>query len=137
MTKIVNVLRYVLLAVAALVASGAANAVELGTRTSSLGGVTVNVTAKSVAPGAAVWEFDVALNTHSQDLSDDLVKNSVLIEAKGARHAPLAWEGAPPGGHHRSGVLRFKGLAKLPDAIELQIRRPGEPAPRSFRWDLK
>ncbi|MDH3321033.1 MAG: hypothetical protein OEO84_15290 [Betaproteobacteria bacterium] len=132
-----NVLRGLFFLVAALIASGVVNAVELGTRTNSEGGVTVSVKAKNVAPGAAVWEFDVALNTHSQDLSDDLVKNSVLIDAKGARHEPLAWEGAPPGGHHRSGVLRFKGLVKLPGAVELQIRRPGEPAPRSFRWDLK
>jgi hypothetical protein len=137
MTVNVNVFRYLLFAVAALVASGIATAAELETRTSSMGGVTVNVTAKSVAPGAADWEFGVVLTTHSGDLSDDLVKDSVLIDAKGGRHAPLAWEGASPGGHHRSGVLRFKGLAKLPDAIELQIRRPGEAAPRSFRWKLK
>jgi hypothetical protein len=131
-----NLSRSIFLLVAALMASDAANAGELGTRTSNAGGVTVSVKAKSVEPGAAVWEFDVALNTHSQDLGDDLVKNSVLVEANG-RHEPLAWEGAPPGGHHRSGTLRFKGLAKLPDAIELQIRRPGEPAPRSFRWKLR
>jgi hypothetical protein len=132
-----NLLRGLLVLVAALVASGAASSAELGMRSSSAGGVTVSVKAKDLAPGAAVWEFEVALNTHSQDLSDDLVKNSALIDAKGGRHTPLAWEGAPPGGHHRSGVLRFKGLAKLPDAVELQIRRPGEAEPRSFRWKLK
>lgn len=137
MTAVINVFRCLLLAVAALMASGVASAAELGTRTSSAGGVTINVTAKSVAPGAAVWEFEVVLDTHSQDLSDDLLKTAVLVDAKGGRHAPLAWQGAPPGGHHREGVLRFKGLAALPDAIELQIRRPGEAAPRSFRWKLK
>ena len=137
MAKIVNALRCLLLAGAALMASGAANAAELGTRASSMGGVTVKVTPKSVEPDAAAWEFAVVLDTHSQDLSDDLMKNSVLVDAQGVRHAPLAWEGSPAGGHHRSGALRFKGLATLPEAIELQMRRPGEPAPRSFRWKLK
>ena len=79
----------------------------------------------------------MVLDTHSQDLSDDLLKTAVLVDAQGGRHAPLAWQGAPPGGHHREGVLRFKGLGALPDAIELQIRRPGEAAPRAFLWKLK
>jgi hypothetical protein len=70
-------------------------------------------------------------------LSDDLVKSSVLLDARGARHAPIAWEGAPPGGHHREGVLRFKALGPAPGAFELQIRRPGESAARVFRWTLK
>jgi len=121
---------------AAIFATGAA-AADLGARTSSAGGVSVSVTPKVVAPAAAAWEFSVALNTHTQDLSDDLVKTAALIDARGGRHAPTAWEGAPPGGHHRSGILRFKGLGAQSGTIELQIRRTGEAAPRSFRWTLK
>ncbi|MDH4175379.1 MAG: hypothetical protein OEZ09_11055 [Betaproteobacteria bacterium] len=135
--RAVQTLRKMLVAAAVLVIAAAAYAAELGTRSSSVGGVTVKVTPKSVEPGAAAWEFAVVLDTHSQDLSDDLMKNSVLVDAQGVRHAPLAWEGSPPGGHHRSGELRFKGMAIQPDAIELQMRRPDEPAPRSFRWKLK
>ena len=114
-----------------------AHAADLSPRTSNAAGVSVSVTPKLVAADAPAWEFGIALNTHSQDLSDDLVKNSVLIDSRGARHAPVAWAGSPPGGHHRSGVLRFKGLGAQADAIELQIRRPNEAAPRSFRWKLK
>ena len=125
-----------LLLAAALLAWGVALAADLATRTSSAAGVTVSVTPKVVAPGAAAWEFSVTLNTHSQDLGDDLVKSSVLVDSRGARHVPVAWEGSPPGGHHRSGVLRFKGLGAQADAIELQIRRANEAAPRSFRWKL-
>jgi hypothetical protein len=132
-----NVLRGILAAMAALVVAGAAGAAELETRTSSAAGVTVKVTPKDVAPDAAAWVFAVVLDTHSRDLSDDLVKNAVLLDARGARHAPIAWEGAPPGGHHREGVLRFKGLGPAPGAFELQIRRPGEGAARVFRWNLK
>ena len=68
--------------------------------------------------------------------SNDLAKSAVLIDKSGARHLPLAWDGAKPGGHHREGVLRFKPLSPLPDSIELQVMRPGEPTPRSFRWKL-
>ena len=101
----VQSLRQVLLAAAALVIAGAAFAAELETRSSSAAGVTVKVTPKGVAPGSATWAFVVVLDTHSRDLSDDLVKRSVLLDAQGARYSPLAWEGAPPGGHHRAGVL--------------------------------
>jgi hypothetical protein len=132
-----NALRGVLAAGAALVVMGAAGAAGLETRTSSAAGVTVKVTPKDVAPGSATWVFAVVLDTHSQDLSDDLVKSSSLLDARGGRQAPLAWEGAPPGGHHREGVLRFKALGPAPGAFELQIRRPGESAARVFRWDLK
>jgi hypothetical protein len=132
-----GVLRSLLFLSAALFALGAATAAELGPRTSSAAGVTVKVTPKRVAADAAAWELAVVLDTHSQDLGDDLLRNSVLVDGRGGRHVPLAWEGAPPGGHHRAGVLRFEGLGTLPEGIELQIRRPGEPAPRVFRWKLK
>ena len=126
-----------LLACAALVAPGAAAATELGPRTSSASGVTVKVTPKRIAPDASAWEFAVVLDTHSQDLGDDLLRNAALVDRQGARQAPLAWDGAAPGGHHREGVLRFKGQRALPEVIELQIRRPGESAPRVFRWKLQ
>jgi len=114
----------------------AGSARELEQRTSSAAGVTVKVTPKSVAPAVAAWEFGVVLDTHSQALDDDLVKSAVLVDSQGVRHAPLAWEGAAPGGHHREGVLRFKPLSPFPDAFELLISRPGEAQPRVFRWAL-
>jgi len=132
----IGFLRGLLFLAAATLAAGAA-AADLGARSSSAGGVSVSVTPKVVSPNAAAWEFSVALNTHTQDLSDDLMKNAVLVDAQGGRHSPIAWEGAPPGGHHRSGILRFKGLCAQAEAIELQIQRTGEAAPRSFRWKLK
>lgn len=137
MTTAMKALSGALVAMAALAFAGAVGAAELETRSSSAAGVTVKVTPKDVTPGSATWAFTVVLDTHSRDLSDDLVKDSVLVDARGTRYSPIAWEGAPPGGHHRQGVLRFKALGPAPGAFELQIRRTGESAARSFRWTLK
>jgi hypothetical protein len=110
---------------------------DLAVQTSSARNVTVKVTPQNVANDANTWDFAIVLDTHSADLNDDLVKSSLLLDGAGGRHAPLAWDGAPPGGHHREGVLRFKPISPRPQAIELQISRAGEDAPRSFRWQLK
>jgi hypothetical protein len=125
-----------LVAATLLLNNAPAPAAELNARSSSASGVTVKVTPKDVSPQAAVWTFAVVLDTHSQDLRDDLARNAALVDARGVRHTPLAWEGAPPGGHHRAGVLRFKGLGAQAGALELQIQRAGEQAPRVFRWTL-
>ena len=97
----------------------------------------MKVTPKVLAPDAPTWEFAVVLDTHSQDLADDLTKSAAIVAPGGARYSPVAWDGAPPGGHHREGVLRFQPVTPAPPAVELQIQRPGESAPRVFRWDLK
>ncbi len=126
-----------LLIVAIVFAPAAPAQPALDAQTSNARGVTIKVTPKSLAAGAAAWEFAVVFDTHSGSLDDDLVKSAVLLDGSGARQAPLGWQGAPPGGHHREGVLRFRPLAPPPAAIELQIARAGEPAPRSFRWRLR
>lgn len=114
-----------------------AAAAELGAQKSTNRGVTVTVTPQNLSRGAKTWDFKVVLDTHSTELSDNLVKTTVLLDGTGGRYTPVAWDGAAPGGHHREGVLRFKPLAAQPQAIELQIMRPGESAPRLFRWQLK
>ena len=124
-------------ALAAGLLSGTGVFAQLEARTSTAEGVTVKVTPKVLAAEAAAWEFAVVLDTHTQELSDDLSKASAIVDANGARRSPTSWEGAAPGGHHREGVLRFEALKPRPAAVELQIQRPGESAPRSFRWDLK
>lgn len=119
-----------------LLAAGAAQA-ELATQKSSANGVTIAVTPVNLAAGAQTWDFSVVLDTHSQDLSDDLVKSALLRDDKGSEFRPLAWEGAAPGGHHRKGVLKFNPVAPTPRELELRIRRPGEAQARIFRWELK
>jgi hypothetical protein len=110
---------------------------HLATQTSSARSVTVKVTPQNVAGDAKMWSFAIVLDTHSAALNDDLVKSSLLIDSTGGRFTPVAWDGAPPGGHHREGVLRFKPVSPQPQSIEIQITRNGEDTPRSFRWQLK
>ncbi len=112
-------------------------AAELGVQRSSAGGVTVAITPQNLAASAKRWDFKVVLDTHSGELNDDLMKSSLLLDGAGGQYAPLAGDGAPPGGHHREGVLQFKLISPAPQAIELQIKRNGETAPRLFRWKLK
>jgi hypothetical protein len=115
--------------------SAMAAAAPLPTQTSSQSGVTVKITPRNLA--AAIWEFDVVFDTHSQELTDDLEKTAVLVSDGRASHTPVKWQSDPPGGHHRKGLLQFKPVSPMPASIELQIKRNGEPAPRLFRWQLK
>jgi len=121
-----------LLAVALPLAVAAAGA--LPAQSSTAGGVTVKATPRTLS--GPVWEFELVFDTHSQDLNDDPAK-SASLHAAGASAAPLAWQGDPPGGHHRKGVLRFKALTPVPAALELRLQRAGEPSPRVFRWKVK
>ncbi|MBZ0094407.1 MAG: hypothetical protein K8H75_03370 [Sulfuricella sp.] len=105
-------------------------------QTSREGGVTIIVAPQGFSNEARTWDFAVTLETHTQPLDDDLAKSSKLL-GDGKPYRPLGWEGAPPGGHHRNGLLRFKAITPPPQAVELQIRRAGEATPRSFRWILK
>jgi len=127
-----------LAAVVVLVATTAiASARELAQQTSRDRGVTVRVKPLDLSASAKSWAFEIVLETHSQELSDDLARVATLSGAGGTSHAPTAWDGDPPGGHHRKGVLQFAPIAPAPDVVELRIQRPSEPAPRSFRWSLK
>ena len=96
--------------------------------------VTVKVTPRSI--DGAAWEFDVVMDTHAQDLGDDLLQSAKLVAADGSEVAPIAWKGSAPGGHHRTGVLRFQAPNPAPATIVLRITRPGEPKPRVFQWKV-
>ena len=114
-----------------------AAAAEWATQKNSQSGVTVDVTPADLSAGAETWDFKLVLDTHSQDLNDDLTKTAVLLDPSANAYVPVAWEGAGPGAHHREGVLRFKPIVPRPASVELRIQRVGETKPRSFRWPLQ
>jgi len=113
----------------------AAAAARLAPQVNREGMVEVKVTPHSLAPDAKVWEFEVAFNTHSVPIDGDPAQFSVLVDAGGKTHTALAWNGDPPGGHHRRGVLQFKPLAEPKGAVELRISGVGGVAARVFRWE--
>ena len=124
----------VLTLVAAVSLPAAADAAESAPRKNTVNGVTVAVTPDF---GAKAWTFKVSLDTHTQELSDDLARSAVLTDDQGKRYTPIAWEGTGPGGHHRQGVLRFAVMSPTPEFVQLAITRNNEAAPRLFRWQLK
>jgi hypothetical protein len=128
-------------AVAAIVAASytlAGAAAEMGYAPQISNEREIKVTAmlQTFTKEAKTWDFEVTLETHTQSLSDDLIKSSVLI-ADGKQYLPLVWEGAPPGGHHRKGFLRFNAVSPQPQSMELRIRLAGDALPRSFKWSMK
>ena len=114
----------------------AAGAAALAARTSDAEGVRVEVTPKLADSGAAVWEFEVVMDTHSKELSTDLAQTAVLTDDTGRDYAPIAWQGDPPGGHHREGILQFPPPAGNPKSVELKIKDIGGVSERIFRWEL-
>lgn len=115
---------------------GITQAVDLETRTNRESAVTVKVTPKSISPGVRSWDFEITLSTHSVPLDQDMVRVSALVTDSGKPQSPLAWDGDPPGGHHRKGVLRFQPPSVMPRQIELQIDGVGGVKQRVFRWSL-
>ncbi len=104
---------------------------ESQTKTNTEGGMTVDVTPRRNADGSL--DFDVAINNHVQGVTQDMVAVSSLTDTSGRVVRPTAWEGDPPGGHHRSGTLKFDVLAAPPKS--LTIRDLGGVPERTFEWE--
>ena len=79
--------------------------------------------------------FDVSINTHQSSLDFDLTKISYLQDGEGNIYQPLSWEGSPPGGHHRSGILIFPGLSEKTKFIKLIIKNVNNVPERVFKWE--
>lgn len=124
----------VLAAVPLAILGPACGAGGLPPQTSTQAGVTVKATPRTVSGNT--WEFEIVLDTHIQELNDDLRRTAVLVGEGSASITPTGVEGDPPGGHHRRLVLRFNAMTPPPANLELRIQRVGEPSPRIFRWQL-
>ena len=102
------------------------------TQKSQEAGVEVTVTPRFSAKSL---EFEVALDTHSGELSNNVAADSELIDGGGTSYAPVAWDGDPPGGHHRTGILNFGSLGNIPQPMALIIKKVGG-VDRAFKWDI-
>jgi hypothetical protein len=93
---------------------------DLSPRRNDAGQVSIDVTPLTL--GDDVWDFDVA-------------KVSALRCDQGQEHLPVAWDGSSPGGHHRSGVLKFPALDHPTSFVEIVIRDVASVPERVFEWD--
>ncbi len=119
--------------IALVVAFGVAAAEQ---QTSNQGGVVVRVTPGRLTPEAVTWDFEVVFETHTVPLAGDPAQFTVLLDPQGRTSAALRWDGDPPGGHHRKGVLRFKPLRPAPATVTLKIRGIGGAPERVFTWPV-
>lgn len=97
--------------------------------------VLIEVTPKILENGKDP-QFQIALNTHSVDLSFDISKIAVLVDDKGNNYTDSNWNGSDPGGHHRNGILTFSKSLIDTKYIELIIKDVGGVAERKFRWSI-
>ena len=110
------------------------------TRSDQQGAVTVNVTPLNLENPSDQLEFDVALETHSVDLSMDLATLATLTTDTGITVQATTWD-APRGGHHVEGKLIFPatkdGKTILEDASKLTLTITDVDAPsRVFEWPV-
>ena len=98
--------------------------------------VTVEVTPLNLPQGGSTLDFEVAFETHSVDLGFDPAAISILRDDQGREYPAVAWEGAGPGGHHRSGVLRFELPEPATKFIEVIIHDVAGVPERVFQWNL-
>ena len=119
-----------------LATAQSAGAPVLAAITKDTGGIRVVVKPKSVTAGAS-WEFEITMDTHTKPLDSDLTKTAVIVDDGNRHYIPLGWEGDPPGGHHRKGVLRFPAPSEQIKSFELQIQGLGGESKRAFQWTMK
>lgn len=113
----------------------APSSVSYETKKDEQASVTVEVKPLELSPSASQWTFEVVLDTHSVELDDDMAASAFLVDDKGKEYAALAWEGDPPGGHHRKGILKFQSFSQI-DVVQLKIRGIGG-TERIFEWGIQ
>lgn len=100
------------------------------------GQVVVTVTPLTLSATADTWRFEVVFDTHVTPLNQDLLQAVLLTDTNGHDQRPTAWEGDPPGGHHRKGVLVFNAIIPSPASVTLKIDQVGSVPERRFTWTV-
>jgi len=111
------------------------NSQKWETKTDDQANVTVMITPLDLSPQSKEWKFDIGMNTHSVELDQDPMQITILVDDKENIYKPISWNGAPPGGHHREGVLIWKAIEPMPKSVEIKISSIGGVV-RSFTWQI-
>lgn len=90
----------------------------------------VEVKVRPTALDASGAQFTVTFDTHNGELDADLT--AATLDVDGARWPAATWDGDPPGGHHRTGTLRFSEAGPTSGTATLTIVGLAEPA--VFTW---
>ena len=114
----------------------AADASAYKTKSNKKNSVRVDVRPVQLLSGKPA-KFEIRMNTHSGDLSQDLIAVCTLKDNSGREYHPTNWDGSPPGGHHRSGVLEFSELGEGVESITLVIREVANVPERVFNWAVE
>lgn len=110
-------------------------AAGLATKEQSGGNVTVIVTPGALAAGKPAV-FQLVFDTHSVDLDFDVAAAAELRDEKGAAYGTPLWNGDPPGGHHRKGVLTFPTPLQQTATLSLILNDIAGVTERTFVWKL-
>lgn len=111
------------------------------TLTDEQGAVVVVVTQLDLNDPNETLDFEIALDTHSVDLSMDLAQNALLTTDTGLTVSATKWD-APSGGHHVSGTLSFpaslgdQAVLEGAEQVTLTIRDVDVPE-RVFTWEIQ
>lgn len=76
--------------------------------------------------------FSITLDTHATELDADLTRASLDVD--GTSWPVDGWNGDEPGGHHRSGQLRFTAAGQPTGTVVLTLR--DFPDPVVVTWTL-
>ena len=127
----------ILAVVTLIVVTGLASVADAYERKSiDANNVRVEIVPIQLSPGQQI-KFKIRMQTHSVELSHDMVSVSILKDDNGREYRPLNWNGSPPSGHHRSGVLEFPALTGKPTAVTLVIKDIANVPERTFQWKVK
>jgi hypothetical protein len=107
------------------------NASKLRTQSIRSGSVEVKIQPLAVNDRGAT--FKVSFDTHSFDLAFDVTR-AARLEVGGETWTAQRWSGDGPGGHHRSGELRFAADGPASGVVRLSIS--GLPEPVVATWRL-
>ena len=113
---------------------------SMDTQEDNQGAVSIAVTPLNLNSPGETLDFEIAMNTHSVDLSIDLTENAEIITDTGLVVTPIIWN-APQGGHHVSGDLVFPatidGQSVMEGVAQLTLTiRDVDGAERDFVWEL-
>ena len=106
-------------------------AAGLEARKTTIGGLEVSVTPTELDSRGAV--FTVVFDTHTGAPGVDVAANAAL-DVDGTAWTAPTWTGDGPGGHHRTGTLRFANAGPARGAVQLTIT--GLDQPLQMTWQL-